>query len=405
MADFSLQISNYKNYGVYDYKFDDVGNELLNPSSSIFQQVYFSLPFVNVGYDNSKLLSFYDATFKEFIPITGSQELSVFPQEAIDEINAITSDNLKLQNQLQALVNASEQNTGSADVSLVKTTIIALRIQLGQGTTSADFDTVFPYNPIPVELKDSTTATQVVPSSAASTVQPTIITQTSIVSNTNQPGIDESGNPISPSNVGQLSDSELAVISASIPSISATIAAGGKPQFVFVSKDFGSTEIDGVTYYRLVYMDLSLQRAYDIPQTGVGASNTRNLLAVYGTSVHGKYVNVTQDQYTALQKTAVGGLPSFVNNSIGRLAFSQAEFQSILTSVTANVVPVVINGKPYISVPRAVYNFWEYGADYFNNGNTPIQNNERWNGPHMKPGVERWSRARQVGYLGALGPP
>lgn len=155
MADFSVQIANYKNYGIYIYKFDSVGNELLNPSSSIFQQVYFSLPFVNIEYDNSKLLSFYDPTFKEFIPITSSQELSVFPQAAIDEINAITYDNLQLQNQLQALVNASEQNTSIADILMIKNIIISLRIQLKQGASAADFYTTFPYNSIPVELKEN----------------------------------------------------------------------------------------------------------------------------------------------------------------------------------------------------------------------------------------------------------
>ena len=153
MVDFSVQIANYKNYGTYIYKFDSVGNELLNPSSSIFQQVYFSLPFANVEYDKSKLLSFYDPTFTEFIPITSSIQTLVFPQEAIDEINAITYDNLQLQNKLQALVNASEQNTSSADISMIKNIIISLRIQLGQGTSVSDFYTTFPYNPIPVELK------------------------------------------------------------------------------------------------------------------------------------------------------------------------------------------------------------------------------------------------------------
>jgi len=212
MADFSIEISNYKNYGTYIYKFDDVGNELLNPSSSIFQQVYFVLPFGNVVYDNSKIALFYDPTFKEFVPQTGSESVSVFPQEAIDQINVITADNIELQNQLLSLIGNSEQNSSAADASLVKNIIISLRIQLGQGTTTSDFDTVFPYMPIPVELRDSTTSVQVVPSSATSTIQPTILTTTSITSNSEQPPIQS----VKPSDLGELTDSERMAISASL---------------------------------------------------------------------------------------------------------------------------------------------------------------------------------------------
>ena len=233
MTDFSREIANYKNYGTYIYKFDDVGNELVNPSSSTFQQVYFSLPFGNVVYDNAKIESFYDTTFTEFVPQPTSNTASVFPQEAIDQINAITSDNIRLQDQLLSVVNASEQNSSVADASLIKNIIISLRIQLGQGTTTADFDTVFPYMAIPVELRDSTTSVQVVPSSAASTVQPTIITATTIVLNTAQPGINESGNAIDPTgqpivstpDVGQLTDAEKLAFSASLV-VTPTTAAG-----------------------------------------------------------------------------------------------------------------------------------------------------------------------------------
>ena len=149
MTDFSVQITNYKNYGTYIYKFDDVGNELVNPSSSIFQQVYFSLPFESVVYDNSKIESFYDPTFTEFVPQPTSNTASVFSQEAIDQINAITYDNIQLQNQLKTLVDISEQSSNIADIQVIKDIIISLRIQLGQGTYASDFDTVFPYIPIP----------------------------------------------------------------------------------------------------------------------------------------------------------------------------------------------------------------------------------------------------------------
>lgn len=159
MADFSQQIANFKQNGTYDYRFDSEGNEIVNPSSSIFQQVYFAIPLGNYVYNESRISSFYDSTFTEFIPTTltaASTSISVFPQDAIDQINAITYQNVQLQNQLQDLITASTQDSGSADTQSIKNTIIALRIQLGQGSTASDFEDTYPYLPIPLEDQNST---------------------------------------------------------------------------------------------------------------------------------------------------------------------------------------------------------------------------------------------------------
>lgn len=160
MTDFSQQVSDFTNYGIYNYTFDDVGNEILNPSSSIFQQVYFSLPLGNYVLDNSKILSFYNPTFTEFIPtmqMSGSSQ-SLFPQEAIDQINTITSQNTQLQNQLNSVVANSVMNTGSADIQSIKNIIINLRIQLGQGTINDDFVDTYPYLPKSIQQKNAPTS-------------------------------------------------------------------------------------------------------------------------------------------------------------------------------------------------------------------------------------------------------
>jgi len=155
MTDFSQQITDFINYGTYNYIFDVVGNEILNPSSSVFQQVYFSLPLGNYNYNNSKVLSFYDSTFTEFIPIKVTGSVVTFPQAAIDQINEITNQNNQLQGQLQSLISISEMDTGSADIQSIKNIIIGLRIQLGQGSTTNDFSNSYPYLPIPIELQSS----------------------------------------------------------------------------------------------------------------------------------------------------------------------------------------------------------------------------------------------------------
>jgi len=157
MTDFSQQIANFVNYGTYNYKLDEVGNEVLNPSSSVFQQVYFSLPLGNYVYSNSKILSFYDSQFTEFIPSISTPivESSSFSQEVIDKIDAITNENKQLQGQLDSLIKVSEMNSSSADIQAAKSIIVGLRIQLGEGTTTSDFQTVFPYFPVPIESQNA----------------------------------------------------------------------------------------------------------------------------------------------------------------------------------------------------------------------------------------------------------
>jgi hypothetical protein len=158
MIDFSQQIANFTNYGTYDYIFDDVGNEILNPSSSTFQQVYFALPLGNCVYNESKILSFYDPNFTEFVPITASVTGSIFSQEVLDTIASYQLRNSQLQDQLSALVASSEQSSGSASQQAVKNTIVNLRIQLGQGSSLSDFEDVYPYSPISLEMKPAPTS-------------------------------------------------------------------------------------------------------------------------------------------------------------------------------------------------------------------------------------------------------
>ena len=112
MINFSQQIANFTNYGTYNYKFDNVGNQILNPNSIIFQQVYLEIPLGNIIYNN-RVLSFYDPVFTEFVPVpltnSTSTSTSVFSQEAIDQINNITNQNIQLQNQLESLFHRAEE--------------------------------------------------------------------------------------------------------------------------------------------------------------------------------------------------------------------------------------------------------------------------------------------------------
>ncbi len=156
MADFTLQVANFEKYGTFNYKFDEAGNVVLNPSSSIFQQFYIALPLTLVNYNNTKVASFYDVAFTEFTPAS-SNTTSSLPTDVTDEINNLQTQNTDLQNRLDNLIAQSELDSSAANTQLVKDIIVALRIQLGQGASSADFQTDFPYLPLTLEQRDNAT--------------------------------------------------------------------------------------------------------------------------------------------------------------------------------------------------------------------------------------------------------
>jgi len=150
MADFTIQITRFLKNGTFDYQFDSAGNVILNTSSSVFQQNYLSLPLKNVNYNNSKLLSFYNPNFTEFVaPPTSSVDLS--STGVLDQINTLTAQNQELQDQLDQVIALNELSDSAANIQAVQSIIIALRIQLGQGQTADDFQTTFPYLPVPLE--------------------------------------------------------------------------------------------------------------------------------------------------------------------------------------------------------------------------------------------------------------
>ena len=155
MIDFALQITNFEKYGAYNYRFDEVGNVILNPSSSIFQQNYLSIPLSNINYNNDKVSSFYDVTFTEFAQPVKTDITSSASIEIIDQLNFITIKNQELQNRLDTLILENEQNNSAASIQSVRDIIIPLRIQLGQGFSSANFQSEFPYLPLSVEEQDN----------------------------------------------------------------------------------------------------------------------------------------------------------------------------------------------------------------------------------------------------------
>jgi hypothetical protein len=156
MVNFEKEISDFKNNGIYHYQFDEVGNVILNPSSSIFQQHYISLPTINYNYNESKILTFYPTAFVEFVPQQTTSSTRFLPQDVIDKIDEVTRQNMILQDQLDSLIAQSEFEPATANEQAVKDIILTLRMQLGQGDSASDFYDTFPYLPIPLDKKSIT---------------------------------------------------------------------------------------------------------------------------------------------------------------------------------------------------------------------------------------------------------
>lgn len=146
MANFDQDIQNYKRYGTYTYKFDNVGNVVLNSSSSNFNQVYVAFPLQNAVFDNSKIETMYNVNFEEFIPQTEATS-SVNVDDLLQQITIIQSENESLKTQLDSVVVQSETAT-AADQLAAKQVILELRKALGEGTSDTDFSDTFPYTPI-----------------------------------------------------------------------------------------------------------------------------------------------------------------------------------------------------------------------------------------------------------------
>ena len=152
MADFMEQINEFTSHGTYSYKFDDVGNIILNPSSSVFQEHYVQLRLTNATYDENKIKTFYNTEFVEFIkPVEESQASSSFATQT--EVDSIKKENEDLKSQLNDIISQSEQNSSAADIQAIKDIILQLRIELGQGKSELDFESEFPY--LPIDLTDT----------------------------------------------------------------------------------------------------------------------------------------------------------------------------------------------------------------------------------------------------------
>ena len=154
MADFAQDIQNFQQNGDYTYEFDNVGNLTFNSSSEDFSQVYSSFPLYNITYDNSKINSFYTASFEEFV-IQPTVEITSSVDILTQQLNTLQVENTTLKQHLDGLISQSETNSSISGDAAIKQVIIGLRIALGQGRMEASFSPNFPYAPLKAPVTSS----------------------------------------------------------------------------------------------------------------------------------------------------------------------------------------------------------------------------------------------------------
>lgn len=142
---FHSKINKFQTIGDYDYKFDEVGNVIVDSSSMEFSHNYLSLPLLNLNYDAKKIESFYDVNFTEFSPAIVQDQP---PSDILEPVNfELLEENAQLKIKIDELIKLSESDSSIASNEVVKQVILDLRIALKQGIEERDFSTDFPYTP------------------------------------------------------------------------------------------------------------------------------------------------------------------------------------------------------------------------------------------------------------------
>lgn len=145
MKSFSEEINNFQTYGTYEYVFDAGGNLVFKKPADTFSEQYCSIPLIDYSYDETKIHSFYQFEFKEFIPTTVKTGVDL--ANSIEN-NPLEEENKMLKDKLLLLTEIADSNQTQSDILATKQIILELRIALKQGFSERDFSEAFPYLPL-----------------------------------------------------------------------------------------------------------------------------------------------------------------------------------------------------------------------------------------------------------------
>lgn len=142
-------VSTFKTFGTFTNNTDSFGNIQLvySVAQSVNANVnYVKVPLKTFVYNENKIVDSNISDFTELqIPET-QQKQNV--NELLQQYNELLAENRILNQTVNSLVEKYENNDDKQVIDAQKNTIIALRIQLGQGNVPSDFSDDFPFLPL-----------------------------------------------------------------------------------------------------------------------------------------------------------------------------------------------------------------------------------------------------------------
>lgn len=143
------EVSTFKTFGTFSNNTDSFGN--LQLVYSVAQSVnanvnYVKVPLKTFVYNENKIVDSNTSDFTELQTLETQQKQNV--NELLQQYNELLAENRILNQTVNGLVEKYENNDDKQVIDAQKNTIIALRIQLGQGNVPSDFSDDFPFLPL-----------------------------------------------------------------------------------------------------------------------------------------------------------------------------------------------------------------------------------------------------------------
>jgi hypothetical protein len=143
------EVDNFKSFGTFTNNTDSFGN--LQLVYSVAQSVnanvsYVKIPLKTFVYNENKIVDSNTSDFTELQTPEIQQKRNV--NEILQQYNELLAENRILNETVNSLVEKYENNDDKQVINAQKTTILNLRIQLGQGNVPSDFSDDFPFLPL-----------------------------------------------------------------------------------------------------------------------------------------------------------------------------------------------------------------------------------------------------------------
>jgi hypothetical protein len=142
-------VQKFKDFGTYENNIDDFGNVQLILSDlqdSSAKTHYVDFKLKTIVYDETKIIDNNNIQFSELQ--TEENENAQNTADIINQYNTLVAENRILNDTINEFVEKYENSDDKTVINSMKSEIINLRIQLGQGDSVSDFGDDFPFLPI-----------------------------------------------------------------------------------------------------------------------------------------------------------------------------------------------------------------------------------------------------------------